>query len=250
MGDLDENMKIWNAVEKTNTAYLKNGQKDGMSSIDAQYYFMRATELFGPVGIGWGYDIIDSYVTEGHTMKGDLGHKTAPFLDYKVSQMTVKINFWYILDGKKGQFPQYGHTPLVMKTKYGPMMDDDPEKKSLSDAIKKSLTLLGFCADVFLGKFDDISYAREIKEEELAEAEKERLKKSQDIHDQIKKIIKDASLNYQACTTIPAINGMCKNDVLEISTLCRKININPEPHLESLKIIVQQRREDLDNAKD
>lgn len=244
----DKNMELWDSVSKTDTKYLKNGQKNGMSSIDAQYYFMQATKKFGPIGIGWGYEILDQYVTEGQTMKGNLEQKNGPFLDYRVTQMTVKINFWYVLNGERGEFAQYGHTPLVMKTKYGPMMDDDPEKKSLSDAIKKSLTLLGFCADVFLGKFDDRSYIAEIKEEEAIQAEKENNAKKQAINDQINKLVVDADLTYQACATIPAVNGMYKNDVLEINRLCKKINRNPEPPLAALSEKVQLRKESIKNV--
>lgn len=244
----NKNMSLWDSVSKTDSKYLKSGQR-GMSSIDAQYYFMQATSIFGPIGTGWGYEILDQYVTEGQTMKGNPELKNGPYLDYKVSQMTVKINFWYLLEGKKGEFPQYGHTPLVMKTKYGPMMDDDPEKKSLSDAIKKSLTLLGFCADVFLGKFDDRSYVQERQEEEQQEAEKEELKKKNEINEEVNKIIADAELNYQAYTTIPAINGVYKGDILTINTLCKKINRNPEPPLMALKTIILSRKEELSNVK-
>jgi len=245
---ISENMKLWDSVSKTDTKYIKDGQK-GMSSIDAQYYFMQATKIFGPIGIGWGYEILEQYVTNGQTMKGNLEQKNGPYLDYKVSQMTVKIDFWYILSGKKGTFPQYGHTPLVMKTKYGPMMDDDPEKKSLSDAIKKSLTLLGFCADVFLGKFDDISYIKELKIEEAEAEEKETTNKNNAINERINNLIVDAKISYQACTTIPALNGMCKGDLRDIKNDCKKINRNPEAPVNALNDIINKRREELKNVK-
>lgn len=240
-------MDLWNSVDKTDTKYLKNGQK-GMSSIDAQYYFMKATEIFGPIGLGWGYEIIEQYVTEGQTMKGNQEIKNGPYLDYKVTQMTVKINFWYMLDKKKGEFPQYGHTPLVMKTKYGPMMDDDPEKKSLSDAIKKALTLLGFCADVFLGKFDDMSYIKQLKEEEAEAEEKEMTDKKNTINDRINKLVVDAKLNYQACTTVPALNGMSKTDLSDIKKDCKKINRNPEAPINALTEIIEDRKKELTNV--
>ena len=37
-------------------------------------------------------------------------------------------------------------------------MDTEAPKKSLMDAIKKSLSMLGFAHDVFLGEWDDPSY--------------------------------------------------------------------------------------------
>jgi hypothetical protein len=181
-------------------------------------------------------------------MAGNLEQKNGPFQDYKVSQMTVKIKFWYKLNGEKGELVQYGHTPLVMKTKWGPSLDDDPEKKSLSDAIKKSLTMLGFCADVFLGKFEDVSYLNELRQDEEEAAKKEQEEKLKTVNNEINKIVKDAELNYQACTTQPAINGMCKTDVSDINRLCKKINKDPAPALEALKLTVQKRREEIKNV--
>ncbi len=241
-------MDLWKSVDKTDTKYIKDGQK-GMSSIDAQYYFMKATEVFGPIGIGWGYEIIDQYVTEGQTMKGNEEQERGAHPDYKVTQMTVKINFWYLLNDKRGEFPQYGHTPLVMRTQYGPMMDDDPEKKSLSDAIKKSLTLLGFCADVFLGKFDDMSYVRELQEEEAEAAKKEDTDKKNAINERINRLVVDSKLNYQACTTIPALNGMSKGDLADIRKDCKKINRNPEPPIKALNEIIAERKKEIKNVK-
>lgn len=241
-------MELWKSVDKTDTKYIKDGQR-GMSSIDAQYYFMKATEKFGPVGIGWGYEVVDRYITEGHTMKGDEQKKDGAYLDYKITQMTIKINFWYMLNGEKGQLTEYGHTQLVSKTRYGPSMEEDPEKKSLTDAIKKSLTLLGFCADVFLGKFDDISYVRELQKEEVEAEEKENAYKKRTINDRINKLVVDAKLNYKACTTIPALNGMSKMDLSDIKKDCLKINRNPEAPLNALNAIIEKRKGELSNVK-
>lgn len=241
------NLKLWDSVSKSDTKYVKSGVK-GMSSIDAQYYFMKATKTFGPIGIGWGYEIVDQYITEGQTMKGNETQANGPYLDYKISQMTVKINFWYKLDGEKGQLTQYGHTPLVMKTKYGPMMDDDPEKKSLTDAIKKSLTMLGFSADVFLGMFDDTNYIKELRDEENERAEKEKAAKIAEAIDSIKMIIHDAKSNYKKATTVAAVNALGKADSESINKLCKKVNQDPKPPIDKLREIAKQRNQEIQNA--
>jgi hypothetical protein len=52
-----ENMKLWNAVEKTNPKYTKQvgfGRK--FTTVNAQYQVKCATEQFGPLGKGWGID--------------------------------------------------------------------------------------------------------------------------------------------------------------------------------------------------
>lgn len=206
---MKDNLKIWDSVSKTPDKYVKDGQK-GLSSINSQYYVMKATEAFGPVGIGWGYSIEERTITEGATIK----HKDG---DYTITQMTLRINFWYKLDGEKGEFPQYGHTPLVMKTKYGAMLDDDPEKKSLTDAIKKSLTFLGVCADVHLGLFDDALYKQNKQLEENIKAEIEKEEKDNALKAEISDYMSKCLPMYEHIKTDPAINQQHKKDTSHIN---------------------------------
>jgi hypothetical protein len=44
-------------------------------------------------------------------------------------------------------------------------IDDNYAKKLETDALTKALSKLGFNADIFLGKFDDVRYVDEMKEE-------------------------------------------------------------------------------------
>ncbi|MEX7116228.1 hypothetical protein AB2C39_33685, partial [Pseudomonas aeruginosa] len=57
-------------------------------------------------------------------------------------------------------------------SKWGITTDTEAPKKSLTDAVKKSLAMLGFSADIFLGLFDDRDYVEARREEEqIAKAE-------------------------------------------------------------------------------
>ncbi|WP_434771820.1 hypothetical protein [Pseudomonas entomophila] len=47
--------------------------------------------------------------------------------------------------------------------------DGEAPKKSLTDAIKKALSMLSFSADVFLGLFDDNAYVQQRQEETAIE---------------------------------------------------------------------------------
>ena len=97
----------------------------------------------------------------------------------------MKIHVWIKQDGERGEFEQYGSTPYLYKSKYGTTTDGEAPKKSLTDAIKKSLSMLGFSADVFLGMFDDKDYvnaladeqAIEQAEDKVAEEERQRLER-------------------------------------------------------------------------
>lgn len=231
---MSENMKLWNSVSKTPTKAVKEGTK-GLSSINTQYYFSRATEALGPCGIGWGWEVLDRYITEGASVK----HKDG---DFKITQMTLKIQFWFILDGKRGEFPQFGHTPLVMKTKYGAMMDDDPEKKSLSDAIKKSLTMLGIGADIHLGQFDDISYMKELRQQEMIDSQVEKEEKEVAIISGITEYMGKCTEMYPHISTVPAINQQFKKDRAHLAREFMKLGRNSDSCINKLTELANSQR--------
>ncbi|MEQ4657635.1 hypothetical protein [Providencia manganoxydans] len=58
----------------------------------------------------------------------------------------------------RGEFESYGATPYRYQTNYGIKVDGEVIKKSLTDAIKKALSMLGFSSDVFMGMHDNPEY--------------------------------------------------------------------------------------------
>lgn len=129
-------MKLWNAVEKTNPAHTKKvNQRGGFTAIDAHYQVMQATEAFGAVGIGWGYEC-----------------------EYQFPDKTVVclLTFWH---GDRSN--TYGPIAGCAKFTDG-RLDPDAPKKAMTDALTKALSHLGFNADVFLGKFDDNKYIEQV----------------------------------------------------------------------------------------
>lgn len=163
------NMRIWDQVEKTDPAATKSAKVNGqqITSISGQHMIKRATEVFGPVGIGWGWRVVEERFDQGGEIRNDKGD----LLGYEVGH-TVRIALWFMLDGNRGEVEQYGCTPFTYKSKWGMTTDTEAPKKSLTDAVKKSLAMLGFSADIFLGLFDDQDYvARRAEEEQIAKAE-------------------------------------------------------------------------------
>jgi len=181
----DKNMQIWNRVEKTDTRYTKDAKVGGqqITSLNGTAMIMKATEIFGPVGIGFGWTVLEERFDKGAEIFVGEGDKRAT-LGFALNH-TVKIRFWIKQDGERGEFEQYGCTPYLYKSKYGTTTDGEAPKKSLTDAIKKSLSMLGFSADVFLGMFDDKDYvnaladeqAIEQAEDKVAEEERQRLER-------------------------------------------------------------------------
>lgn len=165
----DKNMQIWDKVSTTDTRYTKAAEVGGqrITSLNGTAMIMKATEVFGPVGIGFGWSIVEERFDEGSEMVSGEGDKRM-VLGRELNH-TIKIRFWFELDGKRGEIEQYGCTRYLYKSKYGTTTDGEAPKKSLTDAIKKSLSMLGFSADVFLGLFDDQTYVDQLKEEQAIE---------------------------------------------------------------------------------
>jgi hypothetical protein len=163
------NMQIWDKVSTTDTRYTKAAEVGGqkITSLNGTAMIMKATEVFGPVGIGFGWSIVEERFDEGSEMVSGEGDKRL-VLGRELNH-TIKIRFWFELDGKRGEIEQYGCTRYLYKSKYGTTTDGEAPKKSLTDAIKKSLSMLGFSADVFLGMFDDHTYVEQLKEEQAIE---------------------------------------------------------------------------------
>lgn len=155
----DKNLSIWNSVDETDTKYTKaddSGANRGMTSINGIYMVKRATEIFGSIGIGWGYNILEERLDDGFLLP-------VKDLDPVMSKThTIKIELWYKQGEEVGKIVNYGHTKYIYRSKYGATVDEEAPKKSLTDAIKKCLSMLGFCADVYLGQFDDREYVEEL----------------------------------------------------------------------------------------
>lgn len=179
--------KIWDRVSETPPSATKKANVDGqdITSINGIYFAKRATEIFGPCGIGWGYEIVEERYDYAGPIYAERtekdGSKTIEHVT-DAKNHTVKIMFWYVQDGVRGEFPHYGHTKYIYRSKYGFTVDAEAPKKSLTDAVKKCLSLLGFSADIYLGLFDDKDYVGEqVRKEEIANtddkiAEEERQK--------------------------------------------------------------------------
>ncbi|ENE6396023.1 hypothetical protein ABNQ47_001566 [Salmonella enterica] len=171
-----DNLELWKNVFKTDerftTAFSVNG---GGTSINGTYMTMIATREFGPKGIGWGVDILEERFDNGapitRTVKGTDGNSTWELIPDGVGGVltekhhVIKIRLWYIRNSVRGEEISFGCTPYIYGSKYGPICDGEATKKSLTDATKKALSALGFCADIFMGLYDNPEYRQKNKAE-------------------------------------------------------------------------------------
>ncbi|WP_038910911.1 hypothetical protein [Dickeya dadantii] len=170
-----ENLSIWKRVQRTDPRYTKPLTGAGFegTSINSEYMFMRATEIFGPAGSGWGHRILEEKMLPGAPLSEAIYDDNKKFIGTKLLRdadgslitelnHSMKIAFWYINDdGGHSEIEAYGATPYMYKTQKGIKTDSEVIKKSLTDAIKKALSLLGFSADVWLGMHDNPEYVAE-----------------------------------------------------------------------------------------
>jgi len=154
--------ELWNAVAVTNPNFVKSFTRGGGFSgtaINATYQAQKATETFGPCGIGWGLDILEERYQDGAPLlQGEV------VVGYEVIHV-LRVKLWYIHQGKRGEVIHFGQTPFVGRNKNGFFTDEEAPKKSMTDAMSKCLSLIGFSADVHLGLYDDNKYVADLRKE-------------------------------------------------------------------------------------
>jgi len=165
----DNHLLIWKAVEKTATTATKQANVNGqtITAIDTIYMVKLATKVFGPVGIGWGYKIdVDRFDQGAPVLLKE------QVIGYEQTH-TCQLTLWYEWEGKRGEVTHFGHTRAVYMTNKGKFITDgEAPKKSVTDAMKKCLSQLGFAADIFTGLYDDQQYvAQRQAETRLEQAE-------------------------------------------------------------------------------
>jgi len=155
-------LNVWLQVQETHPDLTKSFNKGGFqgTAVSPTYQAMRATQIFGPHGLGWGTELISESYVEG----GPLGFdKDGRMLGREIIHK-VYLELWYIYGGKRGSIKQFGATTFLSRDAYGSISsDEDHAKKSITDATSKCLSLLGFSADVYMGKFDDHKYVAGLK---------------------------------------------------------------------------------------
>ena len=127
----NKNMEIWDQVcisDPSITKPIPGAFK--LTAIDAQSQIKRATEVFGPFGIGWGVE------KESHNFGAERVYYTAVL--------------WYKWDG------QTGAVAICSDHKDG----RDVMKCLQTDAITKGLSRIGFNSDIFEGTFDGNKYVK------------------------------------------------------------------------------------------
>ena len=105
MTETNTNLAIWNAVEQTDPAYTKQFSKGGGfkgTATNATYLAKKATNQFGPIGIGWGWNVIDETYQPGQ----DKAHQRG--------QDELRLNVQAFAPPSRGKL-RHGHQRLLVK---------------------------------------------------------------------------------------------------------------------------------------
>lgn len=149
---MTNNKALWERVCMTNPAAVKpiTGKQYQGNSPKPYWLIERATEEFGPVGVGWGV-----------VVKSERFERLGEF---DVLHVAV-VSIWYMHNGVRTEtFDQMGGTKAAYKTAKGALMvDEDAGKKSVTDGMVKCLSMIGFAGDIFSGRWDDSKYVAEAK---------------------------------------------------------------------------------------
>lgn len=150
---MTDNLALWKSVEKTSPEHVKaiTGKSYQGTSPKPHYLVHKATEAFGPCGIGWGFTIEDERIEDG--AGGE-----------RMSIARVKV--WFKWNGERGEVKHIGGTQFSGTRSSGkPFTDEDAPKKSVTDALVNALSMIGFAGDIFMGRYDDSKYVEGLKEE-------------------------------------------------------------------------------------
>ena len=158
-----DNMEIWQALEKTAEEAKKPieaGRLKGFTDINPCWRMKRLTEVFGPCGIGWKFDICNTYTIPG------ANEEIAAFVD---------ILLYYKKDGEWSEgVPGLGGSMFVAKERSGMHTSDECFKMALSDAIGTACKALGMSADIYFSKdrskYTTAQEAQEVKMETVQDA--------------------------------------------------------------------------------
>lgn len=147
------NMDLWQRVCRTDPRAVKpiTGKQYSGNSPKPYWIVERLTEEFGPCGIGWGFTI--------------LSERMERLTDDEILHVAV-VRLWYLLGDKRGELEQIGQTRAVYPKKAGGLLvDEDAPKKSVTDALVKCASYIGFAGDIFSGRWDDSKYVAEVARE-------------------------------------------------------------------------------------
>lgn len=129
---------------------ISGGRLNGKTDINPMWRIKKLTEVFGPCGLGWRYEITDKRLERGEN--GEI----AAFVDINLYYVDTKSSTW------SHAIPGTGGSMFVAKEKSGMFTSDECFKMALTDAISVACKALGVGADIYWDK-DSTKYDKPVE---------------------------------------------------------------------------------------
>lgn len=144
------NMEIYEKLQNTPTEArkeIKAGRIKGFTDINPMWRIKRLTEVFGPCGTGWWYEIVDRWLESASN--GEV-------------KCFVTIDLFYVWNDKVSKpVPGTGGSAFLSHESSKDYVSDECYKMALTDAISVACKALGMSADIYYekdrSKYTDIS---------------------------------------------------------------------------------------------
>lgn len=136
----NEHMSIWDVVKSVPDDVQKpilGGRLKGMTDIKPQWRYQVMTEVFGPIGFGWYYEVKSRWIEQG------AGEEKAAFTEI---DLFVKVD-----DQWSKPIVGTGGSSFIANEKNGLYTSDECFKMSLTDALSVAMAKLGVGADIYMG---------------------------------------------------------------------------------------------------
>jgi hypothetical protein len=176
--DSVSNLNIWDSVKAVDQKHLKAANVGGNKCISVNGLEMvrLITEAIGPIGKSWKYNVKWERFDNEKPMVNPSNNEPVICDGAAVWEQShsAMIEFSVNHGDEWHSFEQMGHTPY----RYGSggttyngqvkpfkiVVDKEYGKKTITDGLKKCLSLLGVAADVYSGDLDDYNYAQQAQD--------------------------------------------------------------------------------------
>lgn len=180
-----DNLAIYEVVRvvpDTAKKTIAAGRLKGMTDINPIWRIKILTEMFGPCGFGWRYEIAKQWLeTAGAEIKA-----------------FCNINLYICMDGKWSEpIPGTGGSSFMTMERNGPYVSDECHKMALTDAISVAAKALGVGADVYFSK--DMAYGT--KYETAGVKPTQQSTPTQPLSQEVQNAIEDAIAQIKLCVT-------------------------------------------------
>lgn len=144
------NMKAWSYLARPPVWALKTiqaGRLKGKSDINPQWRYQAMTEVFGPCGVGWRFEIEKLWTQPGPE------EQVFAFAEIKLYTYNKEAGSW------SEAIPGIGGHMLVPREKAGLHANDEAYKMAVTDALSTAMKMLGVASDIYAGAWDGSKYA-------------------------------------------------------------------------------------------